>query len=179
MLYLCLCVLSYVCCISTFEFPWNWWYLIPQSMSGSNPGPGRKIPSHHSLLDVFDFSLDFSKCQMYAKLFRIQLFHFEGDSLHSDSIDCHIKWNFVSIQQIFSVDKSNESKLTTGWRSNMVSREPRHCYCNVFFLCWPYIALGLNILQGWLEGFKQGRKWILLWAKIRTSASEVLFKYTS
>ena len=82
--------------------------------------PGRIIPSHHSLLEVLDFSLWVSKCQMYAKLFRIQLLQFESDSLHSESVDCHkrksllqqnatlmlyfsIKWNFVSIQQIFSV----------------------------------------------------------------------------
>ena len=51
--------------------------------------PVRIIPSHHSLLEVLDFSLGVSKCQMYAKLFRIQLLQFESDSLHSESVDCH------------------------------------------------------------------------------------------
>ena len=35
------------------------------------PGPGRIIPSHHSLLEVLDFSLGVSKSQMYAKLSMI------------------------------------------------------------------------------------------------------------
>ena len=33
--------------------------------------PGGIIPSHHSLLEELDFSLRVSKCQRYAKLFRI------------------------------------------------------------------------------------------------------------
>ena len=32
---------------------------------------GRTIPSHHSLLEVLDFSLGVSKSQMYAKLSMI------------------------------------------------------------------------------------------------------------